>query len=424
MDPSTAVRAVRSAIEKADEDAFEAAMQNYSCLLNERRCRLTDEFRTVEYEIEIPPIDTTIESILPETDERDDEALWERSTSIPIFIAIKMLTVPEGSTFHSRLAFIRHLIEKHNADINNEVHFRTPLMACYRAPLSYFILESSSLSEEKCREAIFSLVDWGAALRKQGEVHTKDDVLFDAVTDGNPVCFHLLLERGARFKRSKWYQDALHIAIFHRRYSIVASIVRQHRALKIDLRRKYSQSDLDLYDPKRHRYRGTILHSAVHRIFEDKIVDRPLYSVQDTIDDDFRMLTDLKNSMDPNTWKDLLRSQSSNQVIPYYLVHDHIIPKLQEIITAKTHFFFNDQFERLSAVERTVAERYLDDLRGALECALKCREMFSSVIPHLDRRMAVAMSAHRRLGANSRLRGLDDDVLRTINAFSETDLSE
>ena len=407
---------VLDAIQALDINLFAPAWEQYTehLLLSRKNNRKNERFKQLNYERRIDPINTTLVSLFPSNVE---EPLFRsqirREESVPLFMAIQHLVFMPRADFHSESTrdkgfdFIRFLVHELHADVN----YIMQTSECNTTPMMYLIDLSVRLmnDDDRCRAIVLLLVELGATIKETGRARPAWSCpLAFSVVNGNPVCFHTLLEQDARFLAASddERQYPLHSALKNRRKSIFSALLRYHNRLKLDFHSTPSD------------YRGnTLLHCAISLWNIDEVGEDEYFSLKTTnpVEEDFAMLEELIQTADISLLRRHLDFKNMDSLTPTQMLREQILPRLLEFQreTRRQIDLFKSPTLYLHQNSATTRQTELSFIDKDIHYVFKCLDAIAEIDNDAEfhHRLAFAMSQSTRLGARSLAHGLPYEVL-------------
>ena len=264
-----------------DKSAFQSAFQEYSICLTEARTKLGHDIIImpvgIDEEVNKAPIDTHISYIL---NINDPSVRWDNlletgmmmygdEEDLILVMAVKILILLAGpqnnediQMARKHMDFLEWLVHDFNLSMNTLIKASPGdtdegsenMMSI----TSYFIEKSGSIrSDNHCIRILSKLLDLGAPLENRNNDNDNDEhtamrirvisPLSLAISHGNPICFHVLLQRGASFLGSNTDSRVqgypLHRAIVSKRpTNILQTLLQRHATLHCDLLAKHPES--------------------------------------------------------------------------------------------------------------------------------------------------------------------------------------
>ena len=325
------------------------------------------------------------------TNLKDQEGLFTLEESIPFVMALKTLIEMEENESQTKFKACTEFIRQLHEDFRPNLIEPFEIEGCNYDVCNYFISKSEKLSDNKCRIILFFLLQLGAVLYSEAI-----SALYCSVKEGNPVCFHLLLEKGAKFKNED-EEDALLRAIEHQRNDILKVLLEQHKRFKC----KFNT-------------RTNILHEAASLFMI--YGGFTLQQYKDSLQTVKILNAFLKDKQE--LWNSLIVQKNKDNETPADILKESIMPKIQNHIQDAQEYLTelsSAQYGTASLREKQAAKAELQKWEEARKLLLQClRYLVPKYQERLQVRQSVAMGLHRRLGQNSPLRVLDQELLKKI----------
>ena len=325
------------------------------------------------------------------TNLKDQEGLFTLEESIPFVMALKTLIEMEENESQTKFKECTEFIRQLHVEFRPNLKEPFEIEGCEYDVCNYFISKSEKLSDNKCRIILFFLLQLGAVLYSEAI-----SALYCSVKEGNPVCFHLLLEKGAKFKNED-EEDALLRAIEHQRNDILKVLLEQHKRFKC----KFNT-------------RTNILHEAASLFMI--YGGFTLQQYKDSLQTVKILNAFLKDKQE--LWNSLSVQKNKDNETPADILKESIMPEIQNHIQDAQEYLTelsSAQYGTASLREKQAAKAELQKWEEARKLLLQClRYLVPKYQERLQVRQSVAMGLHRRLGQNSPLRVLDQALLKKI----------